>query len=204
MTTSSVTTPTVDTTVAAPATDTPSAGAVEAPTGPQPGTTPSPRLRRRWLLVDLTLVALVLAALVAVGLTARQTLTDRGDDQARAGALAAAKHLAVAVTSLDYRTFDQDAQRVVAATGGQLKQQLTTENAALKKAMTTNRATTSGRVLDAAVVDADRDSARVLLVVDADVTNTSTQKPTARHYRIQLDLSRQNGRWLGTNLTFVG
>lgn len=162
------------------------------------------RRRRRWLVVDAVLLVLVVAALVSVGLTARQTLADRADDQARAGALAAAEQLAVAVTSLDYRTFDRDSQRVVAATGGQLKQQLTTENAALKKAMTTSRATTSGRVLEAAVVDADRDSARVLLVVDADVTNTSTTKPTARHYRIQLDLSRQGGRWLGTNLTFVG
>jgi Mce-associated membrane protein len=177
---------------------------IEAPTDSSTATVPSRRLRRRWLVVDLALVAVVLAALVAVGLTARQTLGDRADDQARAGALAAAKNLAVAVTSMDYRTFDRDATRVVDATAGQLKQQLTTENAALKTAMTTNQATTSGRVLDAAVVDADRDSARVLLVVDADVTNTSTKKPTARHYRIQLDLSRQRGRWLGTNLTFVG
>jgi Mce-associated membrane protein len=105
---------------------------------------------------------------------------------------------------MDYRTFDRDAQRVVDGSGGQLRQQFTDSTGALKKAMTTNRSATRGRVLDAAVVDADGDSARVLLVVDADVTNTSTTTPSARHYRIQLDLARQAGRWLGTDLSFVG
>lgn len=173
--------------------------AAEAPSAPV-----SPRLKRAWLLVDLALVVLVLAALVAVGLTARRVLTDRSGDEARAGALAAARQLAVDFTSLDYRTYDRDAARVLEQAGGELKQQLSTETSALKKAMTDNESVTRGTVLDAAVVDADDDSARVLLVVDADVTNTSTPQPSARHYRIQLDLSREHGRWLGTDLTFVG
>lgn len=165
---------------------------------------PSARRRRAWRLVDVALVALVLAALVAVGLTARGTLADRADEAARADALAAARRLAVNFTTMDYRTYDRDAKRVVDGSGGQLRQQFTDSTDALKKAMTTNRSTTRGRVLDAAVVDADGDSARVLLVVDADVTNTSTTTPSARHYRIQLDLARQAGRWLGTDLSFVG
>ena len=165
---------------------------------------PSARLRHAWRLVDMALVSLVLAALVAVGLTARGTLSDRADEAARADALAAARRLAVDFTTMDYRTYDRDAKRVVDGSGGALRQQFTDSTDALKMAMTTNRSTTRGRVLDAAVVDADRDSARVLLVVDADVTNTSTTTPSARHYRIQLDLARQGGRWLGTDLSFVG
>jgi Mce-associated membrane protein len=165
---------------------------------------PSARLRRAWLLVDVALVALVLAALVLVGLTARGMLDQRADDRARSDALAAARQLALSFTSLDYRTFDRDAQRVADAAGGQLRQQFTDERSVLKKAMTTNKSVTRGRVLDAAVVDSDRDSARVLLVVDADVTNTSTTEPAARHYRMQLDMSHAGGRWLGTDLTFVG
>jgi Mce-associated membrane protein len=165
---------------------------------------PSSRLRRAWRLVDVALVALVLAALVAVGLVARATLADRADQSARAGALGAARQLATSFTTMDYRTYDRDAKRVVDGSAGQLRQQFTDSGAELKKAMTTHRSVTHGTVLDAAVVDADRDSARVLLVVDADVTNTSTTEPSARHYRIQLDLSRQHGRWLGTDLTFVG
>jgi Mce-associated membrane protein len=152
----------------------------------------------------LAVVALVLPALVAAALVARGTLADRADEAARADALAAARQLAVSFTTRDYRTYDRDAKRVVDGSGGQLRQQFTDETDALKKAMTANRSTTRGRVLDAAVVDADRDSARVLLVVDADVTNTSTSTPSARHYRIQLDLARQGGRWLGTDLSFVG
>jgi Mce-associated membrane protein len=164
----------------------------------------SSRVRRAWRLVDAALVVLVLAALVAVGLSARGVLADRADDAARADALAAARQLAVSFTSLDYRTYDQGARRLAESAAGQLRQQLTDSTGALRKAMTTNRSVSHGTVLDAAVVDGDRDSARVLLVVDADVTNTSSTTPTARHYRIQLDLTRQGDRWLGTNLTFVG
>jgi Mce-associated membrane protein len=185
---------TTDTDSPAPATP------AEAPHLPAP----SARLRRAWLLVDLALVALVVAALVAVALTARSTFADRADEQARSDALAAARRLAVGITSLDYRTYDRDAQRLVDDATGDLKEQLQTESPALKKAMTTARSTTTGSVLEAALVDADHDSARVLLVVDADVTNTSTKKPSARHYRMQLDLSRQGDRWLGSDLTFVG
>jgi Mce-associated membrane protein len=165
---------------------------------------PSAQLRHAWRLVDVALLALVLAALVAAGLVVRGTLTDRADEAARADALAAARTLAVSFTTMDYRTYDRDAKRVVDGSGGQLRQEFTQSTDALKKAMTTNRSTTRGRVLEAAVVDADRDSARVLLVVDADVTNTSATTPSARHYRIQLDLARQGGRWLGTDLSFVG
>lgn len=165
---------------------------------------PPSAIRRAWRLVDVALVALVLAALVAAGLVVRGTLADRADEAARADALAAARRLAVSFTTMDYRTYDRDAKRVVDGSGGQLRQEFTHSTDALKKAMTTNRSTTRGRVLDAAVVDADRDSARVLIVVDADVTNTSATTPSARHYRIQLDLARQGGRWLGTDLSFVG
>jgi len=165
---------------------------------------PSSRLRRAWRLVDVALVALVLAALVAVGLVARATLADRADQSARAGALGAARQLATSFTTMDYRTYDRDAKRVLDGSAGQLRQQFTDSTGELKKAMTANRSTTRGRVLEAAVVDADRDSARVLLVVDADVTNTAAPTPSARHYRIQLDLARHGSRWLGTDLSFVG
>lgn len=171
---------------------------------PDTDVTPSPRLRRAWLFVDLALLALVLAALVVVGITARGVLQDRSADEARADAVAAARRLAVSFTSLDYRSYDRDAAAVVAGASGTLKQEFSQQSAALKKAMTSNRSVTKGSVLDAAVVAADSDSARVLLVVDADVTNTSAPTPTARHYRIQLDMSHQHGRWLGTNLSFVG
>jgi Mce-associated membrane protein len=165
---------------------------------------PSPHRRRAWRLIDVALVALVLAALVVAGLSLRQVRADRADEAARSGAVAAARQLAVSFTSLDYRTYDEGARRLADSASGALRQQLTDSAGALKKAMTANQSVTRGTVLDAAVVAADRDSARVLLVVDADVTNTSTTTPTARHYRIQLDLRRHGGRWLGTDLTFVG
>ena len=69
--------------------------------------------------------------------------------------------------------------------------------------MTSNKAVSKGKVLSAGLVSSDADSARVLLVVDADVTNTSATTAVPRHYRIQVDLSRSGDRWLANQLQFV-
>ena len=61
-----------------------------------------------------------------------------------------------------------------------------------------------GEVLDAGIVSDDADSARVLVVADSTVTNAAQPQPQKRHYRMQLDLVRSGGRWLVSDLQFVG
>jgi Mce-associated membrane protein len=59
-------------------------------------------------------------------------------------------------------------------------------------------------VLEAGVVSMDEDSATVVVVADSQVTNKSTDEPQPRHYRLQLDLVLEDGRWLTSDLQFVG
>jgi Mce-associated membrane protein len=54
------------------------------------------------------------------------------------------------------------------------------------------------------MVTADAGAARVLVVADSDVSNTATKQPMPRHYRMQLDLVHKDGRWLTTDMQFVG
>ncbi len=58
-------------------------------------------------------------------------------------------------------------------------------------------------MLDAAVdtKGSDRDSVRVLLVVDQNVKSGPT--PQLRHYRIQVDMAADGDRWLVSSLSFV-
>ena len=50
----------------------------------------------------------------------------------------------------------------------------------------------------------DVDSAQVLVVADAVVTNTAARTARARHYRIKLDMVRERDRWLTADLQAVG
>jgi Mce-associated membrane protein len=159
---------------------------------------------RRRNLLALGMVALVLAAVVVGGFAGRRVLDARHDQTAGDDAVAAASQLGVNFTTLDYQSFDRDSGRVLAGSTGEFKKEFSAQSAELKKLVTANKAVSKGKVLSAGLVSHDADSARVLLVVDADVTNTSATTPVPRHYRIQVDLSRAGSRWLANQLQFVG
>ncbi|WP_200941977.1 hypothetical protein [Angustibacter sp. Root456] len=150
------------------------------------------------------LAALVVAGLVVGGLLGRRVLAERRSTAAGQDAVAAATQLAVNFTTLDYRTFDRDAQRVVDDATGTFKKEFAAQTDQLKKLVTSNKAVSKGKVLKAGLVSHDADSARVILVVDADVTNTAAATPVARHYRMQVDLTRSGDQWLTDQLQFVG
>jgi Mce-associated membrane protein len=155
-------------------------------------------------LLAVAMAVIVLAAVVVGGFAGRRVLDQREDDAAGDAAVAAASQLGVNFTTLDYHSFDRDSARVLADATGEFKKEFSGQSAELKKLVTENKAVSKGAVRSAGLVSHDADSARVLLVVDADVTNTSATTPVPRHYRIQVDLSRAGSRWLTNQLQFVG
>lgn len=152
----------------------------------------------------VALAVLVVAALVATAVVGRRVLDERRSDAAGQAAVAAATQLGVDFTTLDYRTFDRDSGRVLDAATGTFKKEFAAQSSELKELVASNKAVSKGTVVKAGLVSHDADSARVLLVVDADVTNTAATTAVPRHYRMQVDLSRSGGRWLTDQLQFVG
>ena len=55
----------------------------------------------------------------------------------------------------------------------------------------------------AALMERKGSTAKVLIAMDATVTNKATTKPQPRQYRLQVTLTRHDGRWLISNLGFV-
>ena len=55
----------------------------------------------------------------------------------------------------------------------------------------------------AALMERKGSTAKVLIAMDATVTNKATKKPQPRQYRLQVTLTRHDGRWLISNLGFV-
>jgi Mce-associated membrane protein len=151
-----------------------------------------------WALSVLLLVALVGATLSVVALRGQQA---RESD--REGAMKAARQMALDFTTYNYQSWDADAQRVLDDSTGQFKEEFKSAADSVKTAVTTNKATSKGDVKEAAVVSNDKDSAQVLVIVNAVVTNTASKDGVARRYRVKLDLVREKDRWLTADFKVV-
>ncbi|WP_328338139.1 hypothetical protein [Streptomyces violaceus] len=150
-------------------------------------------------LVAATVSTTALALWLAFGL-----YEQRETDQRRQGILAAARQSALNFTSLDYRHYDRDSANVLAGATGDFKKQFTAQTEQLTKLVAQNKSVSQGQVLEAGIVRSDEDSARVLVVADSKVTNTAAPEGEARTYRLQLDLVHKDGRWLTSDVEFVG
>lgn len=152
-----------------------------------------------WALSVLVLVALVGATLSVVALRGQDT---RKSD--RESAMKAARQLALDFTTYNYQSWDADAQRVLDDSTGQFKEEFKSASNSVKTEVTANKATSKGDVKEAAVVSNDKDSAQVLVIVNAVVTNTASKDGVERRYRIKLDLVREKNRWLTADFQVVG
>ncbi|MFF5517682.1 hypothetical protein [Streptomyces coeruleorubidus] len=150
-------------------------------------------------LVAATVSTTALALWLAFGL-----YEQREADQRRQGILAAARQSALNFTSLDYRHYDRDSANVLAGATGEFKKQFTAQTDQLTKLVAQNKSVSEGQVLEAGIVRSDEDSARVLVVADSKVSNTAAPEGEARTYRLQLDLVHRDGRWLTSDVEFVG
>ncbi|MGX1560723.1 hypothetical protein [Streptomyces sp. NPDC055506] len=150
-------------------------------------------------LVAATVITTALTLWLALGL-----YEQREADQRHQGILAAARQSALNFTSLDYRHYDRDSENVLAGATGDFKKQFTAQTDQLTKLVAQNKSVSEGQVLEAGIVRSDEDSARVLVVADSKVTNTAAPEGEARTYRLQLDLVHKDGRWLTSDVEFVG
>lgn len=157
------------------------------------------RLILAWALSVLLLVALAGMTVSVVALHRQSEVQDQRD-----GAMKAARQLALDFTTYDHKTWDADAKRVLDDSTGQFKAEFEAGANAVKAEVLTNKATSKGDVKEAAVVSNDKDSAQVLVIVNAVVTNTASTDGVERRYRIKLDMVREKDRWLTADLQVVG
>jgi Mce-associated membrane protein len=159
-------------------------------------------VRRRALVAGLV-AATVLTTALSVWLGVR--LADRHTaDERRQDILAAARQSALNFTSLDYRHYDRDSGNVLKGATGAFKKEFAAQTEELTKLVAQNKSVSEGQVLEAGIVRSDTRSARVLVVADSKVTNTAAPEGQTRTYRLQLDLVREQGRWLTSDVEFVG
>jgi Mce-associated membrane protein len=149
----------------------------------------------------LTLAAALLVTSGALAVSAGSRYVREG---ARADAVQAARQTVLNFVSISSGTIDRDLQRVSDGATGEFADEFNKGKAQVKDVVIKNKVNSTGRVLEAAVVSSDRDSAAVLVAVDGTVVNVSAPKGQLRHYRIRVDLAKEKSAWRVSKLTFVG
>ncbi|MFC7496214.1 MULTISPECIES: hypothetical protein [unclassified Nocardioides] len=175
-----------------------------------PGDEPVTPARRRGVDLALAGAAVLLALACAVG--AFFVVQERGDRQSAVSqqerygdVLAAARAEVEAFVNIDYRKAQESIDAVAAGATGDFAKQYDSSTKEVLKILTRAKSVMDGEVLWAGVVDADGDSASVIVATTGTVSNTSTGgKPVARQFRIKVDLVRESDDWLASNVEFVG
>ena len=175
-----------------------------------PGRTGDEPVSRRGLNIGLYLLALLLACACVFGAV---LVLHQHDDRQRAAAeqerygdvLAAAREEIDAFVNIDYRDAQKSIDAVAAGATGAFAKQYDSSAKDVLHILTRAKSVMDGKVLWAGVVDADPDSASVIVATTGTVANTSTDnKPVARQFRIKVDLVREDGAWKTSNVEFVG
>ncbi|MGW1881533.1 hypothetical protein [Streptomyces sp. NPDC001970] len=171
-------------------------------------------LRRLWaLLTEAARRGRAMPASLAVatvlttalsGLLTYEVYEQRVEEQRHQAILAAARQSALNFTSLDHRHYSRDSANVLKGATGEFREQFAAQTAELTKLVAANKSVSEGQVLEAGIARADERTARVLVVADSKVTNVAAPEGQARTYRLQLDLVLENGRWLTSDVEFVG
>ncbi|WP_374195146.1 hypothetical protein [Streptomyces sp. ISL-1] len=159
---------------------------------------------RRGRAMPATLAVATVVTTALSGWLTVQLYEQRTQEQRHQAILAAARQSALNFTSLDYRHYARDSKTVLKGAAGDFKEQFAAQTVELTKLVAANKSVSEGQVLEAGITRADENTARVLVVADSKVTNTAAPGGQARTYRLQLDLVLDKGRWLTSNVEFVG
>jgi hypothetical protein len=152
------------------------------------------------------LVAILVAALVALGVTGQRWYHRQRLDAAHAAASTAARETTVDFVSISATTVDRDLQRIASGATGDFKDEFARTMTQVRAAVVENNVESHGTVLRSGLVSGNLHAAVVLVAVDATVKNVRAPKGVLTHYRIQVDvaLDPTTGRWLVSRLQFVG
>ena len=158
----------------------------------------------------LYVVALLLFCLCSLGgYEVWREHDDRADAatvQERYGdVLTAATDETTAFINIDYRKAQESIDAVAAGATGEFKDQYSQASGPVVDLMQQEESVRTGKVVWAGVVSLDADSARVIAATEGTVANKATEgKPFAEYFRLQLDLQLVKGKWLTSNVEFVG
>ena len=170
--------------------------------GDAPGNRSRGRLSLPLVPVLAALLVLLLAAIAFLWLTRPGESAVRTDDYAEA--LQAARSGVVDLTSFDHLTLDDDIEQIRRVATGDLREESVAELDSRRQQITELQAVVNTEVVGAGVTRADGDDATVLMVIQSTQESAASPQAQISRYRIQVDLAKEDGRWLLSGITGTG
>ena len=131
-------------------------------------------------------------------------LASTEEQERTAAAIDAASKMANVFLNVRYDDVDAYAEAVRELATGDFREQFDKSTEGIEKVAQRAKSVQTGDVLWAGVVAVDEDSATVIVASSGTVANKTTKfKAVPRNYRLQLDLTLQDGQWLTRDLQFV-
>jgi hypothetical protein len=146
-----------------------------------------------------TLLVLLLAAAGFLWFTRPESSAVRTDTYVEA--LQAARSWVVDLTSFDHLTLDDDIEQIRRVAVGDLREESVAELEDNREQITESEAIVNTEVIGAGVTRADQDAATVLMVIQATQESTATPQAQVVRYRIQVELRKENDRWVLSGIT---
>ena len=155
------------------------------------------------LLVVCGLVLLLTAALLVWQARAASDLAQ--DRELDSEAVAAARAQTMDWASVDFRDAEAYVETVKANATGDFLDKFEKTDETLVNLIVTNKSKQVPTVPPGGVglIEREGDTARVVVALDATVTNISTPEPAPRQYRLMLTLHRVDGQWRTAQLELV-
>jgi Mce-associated membrane protein len=182
------------------------------PAEPKPAaTTAQPRRRadlRRLRRPATIYSALVAAAAVFAGYALVAWLTAGHDDtahfaKARDTVLLDARQDIVVLNTLDYRRIDDGLKRWLAASTGNLHEQIANVTPSDKKDLVNAKKVSSGKVIDAAVTQLDNRAGNATVIATVETTVSPSNGAPPKRNRFSATLARDGGSWKLSDLQQV-
>jgi len=156
----------------------------------------------------LAVIAVLLPAASGVALwwwQDQEHATVAASRDADGAAVQAATREVMAWASVDYRKVDEYFASVEKGATGKFLEEFKQSETPLRSLLTENKSVQIPTIPKdgAGLLERDGTTARVVVALDATVSNTSTKSPQPRQYRLQLTLQKVGGTWLTSNLEFV-
>jgi len=153
----------------------------------------------------LALLLLIAASIVLWRFEAGQrhdAEASAAEDQA---ALDAARENTLTWASVDYRQVDDYPSAVEDSSTGDFLTQFKKSEKGTRYLIKLNKSVQVPTIPQdgAGLVERDGDTAKVLVAMDATVSNKNTKKPQPRQYRLQVTLTKVDGEWKTSGLEFI-
>lgn len=183
----------------------PTAGEVgESEAPPEPAPRREPSARRRFLVVEVVSLVIIIGLAVALIVSQVQLSNQNSLNADRSGAVTAAKKYANDVATYSYRHLHRDFGRVESESTPSFRRSFISSSNGLSKVLVQYKATASAKVLAAGISSITSTKAVVLLFVNQSVANSTQQGVSTDDSRIKITLVRSDGRWLLQDLKLVG